>query len=97
MQSPKCYLIFDGDGDKTKGAQKGVGKESKLEYEDYIQTLYSTKAHILPQTRMQYNRKFGTATILQQNKAGLNPLYTKLFVHPDLTTISPLKKDDEYI
>ena len=52
---------------------------------------------MLPQTRMQYNRKYGTNTILEQNKAGLNPLYTKMLVHSDLVTVSPLQKDGKYV
>ena len=90
-------MILDSDGDQTKGAQKGIGKDSKLDYQNYIDTLYSTSAFMVPQTRMQYNKGLGTMTVLRQNKAGLNPIYTKMLVEEDLVTITPLKKNDKYI
>ena len=95
--SPKCYMIKDDTDEQTKGAQKGIRKDSKLEYQSYLDTLYSTTAHMVPQVRMQYNKQMGSMTIQEQNKAGLNPIYTKLYTNEDLITISPLKKNGEYV
>ena len=90
-------MIQDDEEEQTKGAQKGIGKDSKLEYKSYLETLYSTKAFVLPQVRMQFNKRLGSMTILEQNKAGLNPIYTKMYTNDDLITISPLKKNGCYI
>ena len=90
-------MIHDNSEEQTKGAQKGIRKDSILEYQSYLETLYSTEAFVLPQVRMQYNKKLGTMTILEQNKSGLNPIYTKLYVRDDLVTISPLKKNGVYV
>ena len=46
---------------------------------------------------MQFNKKLGSMAVIEQKKAGLNPIYTKLFVHDDMTTISPLKKDGKFV
>ena len=89
--------MHDNAGEQTKGGQKGVGKDSKLEYQDYLDTLYSTKSFMLPQRRMQFNKKLGAMTILEQTKAGLNPVYTKLHVEDDLVTVTPLQKNNQYI
>ena len=90
-------MIRDDADEQTKGASKGIGKDTKIEYQNYLDTLYSTKAFVLPQTRMQYNKQLGTMTILEQQKSGLNPIYTKLYVADDLITVSPLKKDGQFI
>ena len=90
-------MILDSDGEQTKGAQKGIGKDSKLDYQNYLDTLYSTSALMVPQTRMQYNKALGTMTVLCQNKAGLNPIYTKMFVEEDLVTVTPLKKNNKFV
>ena len=90
-------MMHDREDKQTKGAQKGVGKDSKLEYKNYLDTLYSTNSFILPQRRMQFNKHLGAMTILEQDKAGLNPIYTKLLVDNDLVTVSPLKKNNQYI
>ena len=90
-------MIRDDAERQTKGAQKGIRKDSKLEYQSYLDTLYSTKAYVLPQVRMQFNKKLGSMTILEQDKAGLNPIYTKMMTSQDLITITPLKKNGIYI
>ena len=90
-------MIRDDNDEQTKGAQKGINKDSKLEYQSYLDTLYSTKPFVVPQVRMQYNKQMGSMTILEQNKAGLNPIYTKLHTLDDLITITPLKKNGQYI
>ena len=90
-------MIHDSTGEQTKGAQKGIGIDTKIEYEEYLKTLYSTKPYLLPQARMQFSKKYGTMTIQNQYKAGLNPIYTKLYTHDDLVTVSPLKRDGKYI
>ena len=90
-------MIRDDEDAQTKNASKGIDKSTNIEYENYLSTLYSTSAFVLPQSRMQYNKRLGSMTIVELQKSGLNPIYTKMFVADDLITISPLKKNDEYI
>ena len=90
-------MIFDNGGEQTKNAQKGINKTTKLTYQSYIDTLYDNRALIIPQKRMQFNKKVGSMAIIEQNKAGLNPIFTKLRVHDDMISISPLCKDGKFI
>ena len=90
-------MMLDKNNQQSKGAQKGIGKDSKIEYQTYLDTLYSTSPFIIPQRRMQFNKKLGSMTILEQQKSGLNPIYTKLLVDNDLITVTPLMKNNQYI
>ena len=90
-------MLYDCTGDQTKGAQKGITKHTHLEYEDYLTTLYENQPLYLPQRRMQYDRSLGKMTIIETKKAGLNPNYTKMYLHDNMVSISPLKRDGQYI
>ena len=55
-----------------------------------MNNLYKLETHVVPQTKMNYSKDKGM-TIQTQYKNSLNCIYTKMHVHSDLVTVSPLK------
>ena len=95
--SSKCYSLKDYETNESKQATKGIRQNESIRHELFLENLYENIDIYASQTRMNFDKKQGTMAIIQQRKRALNNLFTKLKVHDDMITITPLQKNDKFI
>ena len=95
--SSKCYSYLDEKGTQSKKAMKGINTNTPLEHAEFLLSLYSQQSVLAEQVRMNFVKKLGSMAILNQVKKALNPFFTKLNVDNDQVTITPLKKNNEFL
>ena len=95
--SSKCYSLFDETGKNSKKATKGIRSSDELNHDLFLSALYSDSKHYSKQMRMNFSKKYGSMTIIEQRKKALNTTFTKMYVNPDSITITPHKLNGVYI
>ena len=97
MYSSKCYSLYDEVGQDSKKATKGIRNSDELNHDLFLSALYSDSNYHSKQVRMNFSKKYGSMTIIEQRKKALNSAFTKLHVNPDLVTITPHKLNGVYL
>ena len=95
--SSKCYSLKDNISNQSKQATKGIHQSEKTHHDLFLSSLYEDNDIYSNQLRMNFAKKYGTMAIVQQRKRALNNIFTKLRVDDDLISISPLKKNNQFI
>ena len=95
--SSKCYSLLDNEGKDSKQALKGINQSTKLRHKVFLSCLYENCETLADQTGMNFSRKHGSMSVIQQQKRALNNVFTKLCVNDDLVSISPLMKNNQFI
>ena len=95
--SSKCYSLHDRATDESKQATKGIRESDGFHHDLFLSALYDNSDIYSNQTRMNFDKSRGSMAIIQQRKRALNNVFTKLKVHDDMVTISPLKKNGDFI
>ena len=95
--SSKCYSLENYSTNESKQATKGIRQNESIRHELFLENLYENTDIYASQTRMNFDKKQGSMAVIQQRKRALNNLFTKLKVHDDMITITPLQKDGKFI
>ena len=97
IYSSKCYSLFDEAGKHSKQATKGIRISDELNHDLFLSALYSGDTHYSKQVRMNFSKKYGSMTVIEQRKKALNTTFTKMHVNSDLITITPHKLNGVYL